>query len=76
MRLAPVPLFYARDPANAVRMSGESSRTTHGDGGLHRRLPVLRRSHRGGRPGRKQGDSAWTEVFPGGGSVGPGPPVP
>ena len=30
MRLAPVPLFYARDPANAVRMSGESSRTTHG----------------------------------------------
>ena len=29
MRLAPVPLFFARDPA-AVRMSGESSRTTHG----------------------------------------------
>ena len=30
MRLAPVPLFFARDPAAAVRMSGESSRTTHG----------------------------------------------
>ena len=30
MRLAAVPLFYARDPENAVRMSGESSRTTHG----------------------------------------------
>ena len=30
MRLAAVPLFYARDPENADRMSGESSRTTHG----------------------------------------------
>ena len=29
MRLAPMPLFFAHDPA-AVRMSGESSRTTHG----------------------------------------------
>lgn len=30
MRLAPVPLFFAADPEQAVRMSGESSRTTHG----------------------------------------------
>ena len=30
MRLAPVPLFFARDPEQAIRMSGESSRTTHG----------------------------------------------
>lgn len=30
MRLAPVPLFFADDPATAVRMSGMSSRTTHG----------------------------------------------
>ena len=30
MRLAPVPLFFAMDPETAVRMSGESSRTTHG----------------------------------------------
>lgn len=30
MRLAPVPLFYAPDPAVAIRMSAESSRTTHG----------------------------------------------
>ncbi len=30
MRLAPVPLFYAKDPAQAIQMSGESSRTTHG----------------------------------------------
>jgi len=30
MRLAPVPLFFAADPDLAVRMSGESSRTTHG----------------------------------------------
>ena len=30
MRLAPVPLFFARDPEEAVRMSGESSLTTHG----------------------------------------------
>lgn len=30
MRLAPVPLFYARDPVEAVKKSGESSRTTHG----------------------------------------------
>lgn len=30
MRLAPVPLFYARNLALAIRMSGESSRTTHG----------------------------------------------
>ncbi len=33
MRLAPVPLFYARGeggPAEAVERSGESSRTTHG----------------------------------------------
>jgi ADP-ribosylglycohydrolase len=30
MRLAPVPLFFARDPAQAIEKSGESSRTTHG----------------------------------------------
>lgn len=30
MRLAPAPLFFAADPEKAVRMSGESSRTTHG----------------------------------------------
>lgn len=30
MRLAPVPLFYASNPALAIRMSAESSRTTHG----------------------------------------------
>ncbi len=30
MRLAPVPLFFAADPLEAVRLSGESSRTTHG----------------------------------------------
>ena len=30
MRLAPAPLFFARDPEKAVRMSAESSRTTHG----------------------------------------------
>ncbi|MCD6339281.1 MAG: ADP-ribosylglycohydrolase family protein [Verrucomicrobia bacterium] len=30
MRLGPVPLFFAHDPALAVKMSGESSRTTHG----------------------------------------------
>ena len=29
MRLAPVPMFYAADPAQAVHLSGESSRTTH-----------------------------------------------
>jgi len=31
MRLAPVPLFYARRPLEAIRQSGESSRTTHGN---------------------------------------------
>lgn len=30
MRLAPVPLFYAKDARQAIHMSGESSRTTHG----------------------------------------------
>ena len=30
MRLAPVPLRYAEDPAEAIRLAGESSRTTHG----------------------------------------------
>ena len=30
MRLAPVPLFFAGDPAQALQMSGTSSRTTHG----------------------------------------------
>jgi ADP-ribosyl-[dinitrogen reductase] hydrolase len=29
MRLAPVPMFFARDPAAAARYSAESSRTTH-----------------------------------------------
>jgi len=29
MRLAPVPMFYAADPAQSVHLSGESSRTTH-----------------------------------------------
>lgn len=30
MRLAPVPLAFAGDPAEAVRLAGEMSRTTHG----------------------------------------------
>lgn len=30
MRLAPVPLFYAKRPLEAIEKSGESSRTTHG----------------------------------------------
>ena len=30
MRLAPVPMFFAGNPAGAVHYSGESSRTTHG----------------------------------------------
>jgi ADP-ribosyl-[dinitrogen reductase] hydrolase len=30
MRLAPVPLFYARDPRAAIEKSAESSQTTHG----------------------------------------------
>lgn len=30
MRLAPVPLFFASDPAKAIAMSMESSKTTHG----------------------------------------------
>lgn len=30
MRLAPVPLFFARNPVEAIERSGDSSRTTHG----------------------------------------------
>ncbi len=30
MRLAPVPLFFARDPVDAINKSADSSRTTHG----------------------------------------------
>jgi len=30
MRLAPVPLFFARNPREAIEKSGQSSRTTHG----------------------------------------------
>ncbi len=30
MRLAPVPMFLANDPELAIRISGDSSRTTHG----------------------------------------------
>jgi ADP-ribosylglycohydrolase len=30
MRLAPVPLFFARNPKDAIEKSAESSRTTHG----------------------------------------------
>lgn len=30
MRLAPVPMFYAAEPENALRMCGDSSKTTHG----------------------------------------------
>lgn len=30
MRLAPVPLFFAKSPAEAIERAGESSRTTHG----------------------------------------------
>ena len=29
MRLAPVPLFYRKDPAEGIHLSAESSRTTH-----------------------------------------------
>lgn len=31
MRLAPVPLFFANDPALGIARSGESSKTTHGN---------------------------------------------
>lgn len=31
MRLAPVPMFFASDPANAIEKSGESSTSTHGN---------------------------------------------
>ena len=31
MRLAPVPLFFANTPEKAIEMSGNSSRTTHGN---------------------------------------------
>lgn len=30
MRLAPVPMAFAHDPTEAIRLAGESSRTTHG----------------------------------------------
>ena len=30
MRLAPVPLFFARDPQDAIAKAALSSRTTHG----------------------------------------------
>jgi ADP-ribosyl-[dinitrogen reductase] hydrolase len=30
MRLAPIPMFFARDPARAIQMAADSSRTTHG----------------------------------------------
>jgi ADP-ribosylglycohydrolase len=30
MRLAPVPMFYGRDPIQAIEQPGQSSRTTHG----------------------------------------------
>jgi ADP-ribosylglycohydrolase len=30
MRLAPVPMFFAREPELAIRMAADSSRTTHG----------------------------------------------
>jgi len=30
MRLAPVPMFFAKSLSDAIKMSGESSRTTHG----------------------------------------------
>ncbi len=30
MRLAPVPLYFAQDAGEAIRLAGESSRTTHG----------------------------------------------
>lgn len=30
MRLGPVPMRFAADPAEAIRLAGESSRTTHG----------------------------------------------
>lgn len=29
MRLAPIPMFYANDPQNAIEKAGESSKTTH-----------------------------------------------
>lgn len=31
MRLAPVPMFFASDPADAIEKSGESSKSTHGN---------------------------------------------
>ncbi len=30
MRLAPIPMFFASDPAKAIEMAGDMSRTTHG----------------------------------------------
>ena len=30
MRLAPIAMFFARDPARAIQMAADCSRTTHG----------------------------------------------
>ena len=42
MRLAPVPMCYAGNAAEAVAKSADSSRTTHGASGSGRCLPLLR----------------------------------
>ena len=42
MRLAPAPLAFASDPAEAIRIAGDSSRTTHGAPRVRRCVPVLR----------------------------------
>ena len=76
MRLAAVPLFFARDPAAAVRMSGESSRTTHGTAACIDACRYCGGLIVGAVMGGEQGGSPGAALFPGGGAVGTGAPVP
>ena len=70
MRLAPAPLFFASDPELAIRMSAESSRTTHGADNLRGCLPLLRRAAGGRSAGRGQGNFVIHAVFAGARLVG------
>ena len=58
MRLAPVPLFFAGDPREAVARAADSSRTTHGARGGRRRLPLPRGPDRRRPPRGLEGRAA------------------
>ena len=72
MRLAPVPMYFAADPCEAIVRSADSSRTDPRVRGGGRRLPLLRWPAGRSASGCRQGGTPFTPLLPCQGVLGEG----